>query len=462
MDQKIFVYNTATRKKEELKTVKPNFVGIYSCGPTVYWNQHIGHMYAYTQWGTMVNFLRYLGYEVKWVMNVTDVGHMTSDEDVGEDKMEKGAKREGLSVWEIARKYEKQFVESLELFNIQKPDVLCRATEHIKEQIELAERIEKNGFTYKTETGLVFDTGKFADYDKFANLKLDEMEAGARVEVDKEKKRPWDFLLWVTNQVKHIMKWPSPWGEGFPGWHLECSAMSTKYLGETFDIHTGGIEHIGVHHTNEIAQGYGAFGHQTANYWMHNAWLTLRGGEKMSKSLGNGYTAQQLIEIGFDPLAHKYLVLTSHYRKGLEFSLESLKASQTALFKLRNLVNTWIDGGEVNEDYKKEFIKVLSDDLQVPEAIALIWKLAKDEKIKNEDKKATILDFDKVLGLNLGKKMTEEEIPQEIKDLVQKRVEAKVNKDWKEADRLRDLIKERGYLVEDTKDDCKIKRIMLS
>jgi cysteinyl-tRNA synthetase len=462
MDQKISVYNTATRKKEELKTIRPNFVGIYSCGPTVYWNQHIGHMYAYTQWGTMVNFLRYLGYEVKWVMNVTDVGHMTSDEDVGEDKMEKGAKREGLSVWEIARKYEKQFVESLELFNIQKPDILCRATEHIKEQIELAERIEKNGFTYKTETGLVFDTGQFADYDKFANLKLDEMEAGARVEVDKEKKHPWDFLLWVTNQIKHIMKWPSPWGEGFPGWHLECSAMSTKYLGETFDIHTGGIEHIGVHHTNEIAQGYGAFGHQTANYWMHNAWLTLRGGEKMSKSLGNGYTAQQLIEIGFDPLAHKYLVLTSHYRKGLEFSLESLKASQTALFKLRNLLNTWIDGGEVNKDYKNEFIEVLSDDLQVPEAIALIWKLVKDEKIKNEDKKATILDFDKVLGLNLGKKMVEEEIPQEIKDLVHKRVEAKVNKDWKEADRLRDLIKENGYLVEDTKDDCKIKRIMLS
>ncbi len=457
--QKVFLYNTASRQKEELVPVKENEVGIYSCGPTVYWNQHIGHMYAYTQWGTLVNFLRYVGYKVKWVMNLTDVGHLTSDADTGEDKMEKGAAREGLTPWEIAKKYEKQFIESLDLFNIQKPDILCRATEHINEQIELAKKIEANGFSYKTETGLVFDTSKFKDYAKFANLKLTEMDVGNRVKIDIEKKNPWDFLLWVTNQPNHIMKWNSPWGEGFPGWHLECTAMSTKYLGETFDIHTGGIEHIGVHHTNEIAQGYGAFGHQTANYWIHNAWLTLKGGEKMSKSLGNGYTAQQLVEMGYDPLAHKYLVLTSHYRKGLEFSIDSLKSSQTALFKLRNLLSNWGDNGQINQDYKNQFIELMSNDLLTSEALALIWKLTKDENIKNEDKKATIADFDKVLDLDLNKKIEDEKIPQEIWDLVDKRKKVREEKNWLESDRLREEIKNKGYLVEDLQDECKIRKI---
>ena len=285
------------------------------------------------------------------------------------------------------------------------------------------------------------------------------MDSGARVEVDEDKKNPWDFLLWVTNQPNHIMKWPSPWGEGFPGWHIECTAMSTKYLGENFDIHTGGIEHIGVHHTNEIAQGYGAFGHQTANYWMHNAWLTLRGGEKMSKSLGNGYTAKQLGEMGYDPLAHKLLVLTSHYRKGLEFSLESLKASQTALFKLRNLVANWPDGGMVDESYKIKFVELLSDDLQISEAIALIWKLTKDEKISDKDKKTTILDFDRVLGLKLNEIKIEEEIPVEIETLAKERMAAKVAKNWAESDRLRDLIKSKGYLVEDSTESYKIRKL---
>jgi len=457
--QKVFLYNTATRQKEEFKPIKENKVGIYSCGPTVYWNQHIGHMYAYTQWGTLVNFLRYVGYEVKWVMNLTDVGHLTSDADTGEDKMEKGALREGLTPWEIAKKYEKQFIESLELFNIQKPDVLCRATEHINEQIDLAKKIEINGFSYKTETGLVFDTSKFKDYAKFANLKLTEMDAGNRVKVDIDKKNPWDFLLWVTNQPNHIMKWNSPWGEGFPGWHLECTAMSTKYLGETFDIHTGGIEHIGVHHTNEIAQGFGAFGHQTANYWIHNAWLTLKGGEKMSKSLGNGYTAQQLKEMDYDPLAHKYLVLTSHYRKGLEFSIDSLKSSQIALFKLRGLLNDWGNEGKIDENYKKQFIELMSNDLATSEALALIWKLTKDETVRDEDKKATILDFDQVFGLNLNKRIEEEIIPNEIFKIVQERNKAREEKNWGESDRLRDLIKDKGYLVEDLKDECKIRKI---
>src|SRR3989339_1374999 len=289
------LFNTLTRQVDEFKPVKQGQVGIYSCGPTVYWNQHIGHMYAYVQWDTLVRVFKYMGNQVNWVMNVTDVGHMTSDEDTGDDKMEKGAAREGLTVWEIAEKYTKQFLESMDKLNIQRPDTLCRATEHIPEQIELISLIEKNGFSYKTKTGLVFDTSKFPRYADFAGLNLDEQAAGSRTEVDMDKKKPWDFLLWVTNQPEHIMKWDSPWGIGFPGWHLECTAMSVKYLGEQFDIHTGGKEHVAVHHTNEIAQGFGAFGARTANYWLHNEWLTLKGA-KISKSLGNMITISDVIE----------------------------------------------------------------------------------------------------------------------------------------------------------------------
>lgn len=452
------VYNTLTRKKEELKTIKKNEVGIYSCGPTVYWNQHIGHMYAYVQWDTLVRLLRYLGNKVTWVMNITDVGHMTSDEDVGEDKMEKGAKREGLSVWEVAKKYEKQFLESLRLLNISTPDVLCRATEHIKEQIDLAKKIEARGFTYQTKTGLVYDTSKFPEYANFANLKLTEMEAGARVEVDEEKKKPWDFLLWVTNQPNHVMKWPSPWGEGFPGWHLECTAMSTRYLGNKFDIHTGGKEHIGVHHTNEIAQGYGAFGSQTANYWLHNGWLTFEGA-KMSKSLGNVVLATDLKEKGFDSLALRYLILSSNYKQGLDFNFRNLAVAAEALVKLKAAAG--VPGeGEVIESVKKEFLEKMEDDLSTPEAIAVVWKMVKGE-YKKEDIKATLLELDKILGLKLAEK-EEVKVPEMVIKLVEERNKAKKEKNWVEADRLREEIKKRGYLVEDTKDDCKIKKIMLS
>jgi cysteinyl-tRNA synthetase len=332
---------------------------------------------------------------------------------------------------------------------------LWRATDHIEEQIKLAQKIEENGFAYKTKTGLVFDTSKFVDYAKFANLKLDEMESGARVEIDEDKKNPWDFLLWVTNQPSHIMKWNSPWGEGFPGWHLECTAMSSAKLGETFDIHTGGIEHIGVHHTNEIAQGYGAFGHNTANYWMHNAWLTLKEG-KMSKSLGNVYTIQDLIKMGFSPMVFRYLVMSSHYRKGLTFSLDSMKAAETALNKLLALKTD--KQGIVNEELKKEFVNAISDDLAMPEAMAVVWKTAKSE-LNEADRWETLLDFDKVLGLELDKEVKEEEIPQEIIDMSNLRVKLKQEKNWAEADHLREEIKKRGYVVEDSQDSCKISRI---
>ncbi|MFA5878536.1 MAG: cysteine--tRNA ligase [Candidatus Staskawiczbacteria bacterium] len=447
------LYNTLKRKKEEFKPIKNKRAGVYSCGPTIYWNQHIGNMYAYIQWDAMVRFLKYSGIKVKWVMNITDVGHMTSDEDHGEDKMEKGAKREGLTVWQIADKYIKQFVESMELLNIQRPDVLCRATEHIKDQIELIKKIEKNGFTYKTDTGLVFDTAKFPDYAKFSKLNLKKQMAGSRVKIDPEKKNPWDFLLWVTNQPTHLMQWDSPWGRGFPGWHIECTAMSTKYLDKIFDIHTGGKEHIPVHHTNEIAQAFGAFGKQTANYWLHNEWLLLNKG-KISKSLGNVILVTDLIDKKFDPLSLRYLALTSHYRQGLNFTWQGLGAAQNALENLRNrIIEFKKAGGKIKKEnitkYKNKFIEIIENDLNFPQAIALAWNVVKDKKLSEKEKYTILIDFDTVFGLKL-KDVKSDHIPVEINNLAKKREAARKIKDWQGADDMRKEIESKGYLVNDT------------
>jgi len=460
-------YNTLTRKIEDFKPLKDKKVGIYSCGPTVYWNQHLGHMYAYIQWDTLVRFLRYSGFDVKWVMNITDVGHLTSDEDAGEDKMEKGAKREGLTVWQIAEKYTQQFIQSLELLNIQKPDVLAKATDHIQDQIELIKKIESNGFTYKTKTGLVFDTSKFPDYAKFAKLDLKRQKPGSRVEVDPEKKNPWDFLLWVTNQPSHIMQWDSPWGKGFPGWHIECTAMSTKYLGEKFDIHTGGIEHIPVHHTNEIAQAFGAFGHQTVNYWLHNGWLVFDG-EKMSKSLGNNILVTDLIKKEIEPVAFRYLVLTSSYRQGMNFTWESLKSAQVAYQKLIDLVRDWqsksprenISDYDLSkiDSFRGEFQEKISQDLNWSEGIAVIWKIAKSN-VSPYDKLDLITDFDQVLGLKIMEKAKEKiEIPEKIKEMIKEREDLRSKGEWEKSDEVRDKIKELGWLVEDTPEGIKIKQ----
>lgn len=460
----IKLYNTLTRKKEDFIPLKDKKVGIYSCGPTVYWNQHIGNMYAYIQWDLLVRALRYLGFKVKWVMNITDVGHLTSDEDAGEDKMEKGAKREGLTVWEIADKYIKQFTESLALLNIQKPDVLCRATDHIKEQIELIKKIERRGFAYKTQTGLVFDTSKFPDYAKFGRLNLSKQYSGIRVEVDPEKKKPWDFLLWVTNQPNHIMQWDSPWGRGFPGWHIECTAMSIKYLGRRFDIHTGGKEHVNVHHTNEIAQGFGAFGQQTANYWLHNGWVLLNN-EKISKSLGNIILVTDLVAKGFNPLSLRYLGLISHYRQGLNFTWPALEAAQNALNSLYNKI---VELKSVSKnksrlsltakEYQKKFIAFISNDLDAPKALALTWKMIKDKKINDGEKLKILLEFDQVFGLNLAK-AKKIKIPEEILKLAEKREEYRKSGQWEKADRLRKKIEKMGFLIEDTEKGPKINSI---
>ena len=461
----IYLSNTLTHKKDRFIPLKEGEVGIYSCGPTVYWNQHIGHMYAYTQWDILVRFFRVLGYKVKWVMNITDVGHMTSDEDTGEDKMEKGAKREGLDVWQLAEKYIAQFKDSLNLLNISFPDVLCRATEHIEDQIKLIQKMEANGFTYKTKVGLVFDTSKFPDYPKFANLDLKSQKAGARVEVDPEKKNPWDFLLWVTGQPNHIMQWDSPWGRGFPGWHIECTAMSVKYLGERFDIHTGGKEHIPVHHTNEIAQGYGAFGHQTANYWLHNDWLSLKGGEKMSKSKGNFITVQELKEKGYNPLALRYLFMTSHYKKGLEFSWEALDAASVALSKLkqqtlslREEVSREVlskEKLEKLESFRERFLLSLADDLNIPSALAVVWEAAKSN-IPSVDKYDLLLFFDEVLGLKMTEEMPKVEVPEEVLILARKRYSLRKEGLFDEADKIRSEIESRGFGVKDLPDKTEV------
>lgn len=445
----IYFFNTLTRKKERFAPIKSGFVGIYSCGPTVYWNQHVGHMYAYVMWDSLVRFLRWEGFKVRWVMNITDVGHMTSEEDTGEDKMEKGAKREGLSVWQIADKYIAQFKESLKLLGITPPDISCRATENIPEQIALAKKIEKNGFAYRTKKGLVFDTSKFPDYAKFANLNLEETKSRTDVEADPEKKLPWDFFLWAVNP-KHIMKWPSPWGEGYPGWHLECTTMSIKFLGERFDIHTGGVDHIPVHHTNEIAQGFAAFDKQTANFWLHNGMLGGKGGEKMSKSLGNFVTVQDLMAEGYDPSALRYLILTSHYRKGLNFSFASLDAAQEALNNLREIVSGLKGNGGVDLEYRQKFESALADDLNTPQALAILWEMLKSN-LPTPAKYNLALSFDEVLGLQLDKPPKRKQVPGAVKQLLEKRDNLRKKGKFEEADKIRRKILDLGFKVKDEK-----------
>lgn len=453
------LYNTLRRKQEKLIPVKDGQIGIYSCGPTVYWNQHIGNIYAYIIWDTLVRALRYQGNKVKWVMNITDVGHLTGDNegnaDSGEDRMEKGAKREGLTVWQVADKYINQFLESTDALGIKRPDVLCRATEHINEQISLIQKIEANGFAYKTSRGLVFDTDKFSGYADFAKLNLDDQQLTERVEDDQEKKRPWDFYLWITDQKDHAMLWDSPWGKGFPGWHIECTAMSTKYLGESFDIHTGGKEHVAVHHTNEIAQGYGAFGHQTANYWLHNEWLTV-GGEKIAKSSGKtNILVTDLIEKGFDPLAFRYLVFNSTYRKGQDFTWELLDSAQTALLRLRKKFGDLTRGGfhksgEIDTGYREQFLMAINDDLNFPKALAVVWKMVDDGKVDPEVKVATLMSFDQVLGLGVDKGIGDEfVVSPEAAELLEERNRLRGEKNFSKADEVRQKIEALGYVIED-------------
>ncbi|MCK5160399.1 MAG: cysteine--tRNA ligase [Candidatus Aureabacteria bacterium] len=465
---KIFLYNTLSRKKEEFAPIKKGNVGIYTCGPTVYNYAHIGNLRTYLFEDILKRIFIFNGYKPKHVMNVTDVGHLVSDSDEGEDKMVVGARREKKTVWEIARFYEDAFFSDTDKLNIMKPDVICRATEHIQEMKNLISKIEKNGFTYESEGNIYFEIDKFQDYGKLARRNIAGLKAGSRIEVDKHKKNPHDFVLWFTKS-KHgnqDMQWDSPWGRGFPGWHVECSAMSMKYLGGSIDIHCGGIDHISVHHTNEIAQSEAATGKKWVNYWLHGEFLVVDK-ERMAKSAGEFLTLEKLIDAGFSPLDYRYFCLGAHYSSQLVFSYEALESARNGfknmkdrILKLRKMSSSEVFSGSV-EHYASEFIKQINDDLNVPKAFALAWDLIKDDNILPSDRLTLLYDFDSVFGLGL-KDLKEEimGVPDEVMALVRDREIARKEKNWKEADLLREKIQKAGFVVKDTCVGTEIKKVV--
>ncbi len=459
----IKLYNTANKQEENFIPITPNEVGIYSCGPTVYHYQHLGNLRSAIFADTLHRMFLSSGYNVKHVINITDVGHLVSDGDEGQDKMEKGAKREGKSVWDIADFYTKEYFHSLDLLNINREEYnFPKATETIPEQIDLVKKLEENGYTYRISDGIYFDTSKFSRYADFAHLDIDGLRSGARVEENKEKKNITDFALWKFSpkDEQRQMEWESPWGEGFPGWAIECSAMSKKILGNHFDIHTGGIDHIPVHHTNEIAQSECANGEKYVNYWMHNNFLNDAGG-KMAKSSGEFLRLQTLLDKGYDPLAFRYYLLTTHYRKEIAFSFESLDASTVAYNKLIE----WCkenkkEDGEINETYKNNFLNYLYNDLGTPACIALMWDLIKDNSVNDSEKYATIVFMGDTLGLNFSKIEKEEiETSDEVKELLKARAGARLAKDFAESDRLRDEILKQGFVVKDTNNGQELSNI---
>lgn len=455
------LYNTLTKQKEEFKPLEGNEVRIYTCGPTVYSFAHIGNFRAYVFMDTLRRVLKENGYTLKHVMNITDVGHLESDADEGEDKMEKAARKENKDPYEIAAYYTDIFFRDMGRLNIERPEIIAKATDHISDMLEFVKTLVKNGYAYETSKAIYFDISKLDKYPVLSNRNLDDQIAGARVDVDPEKRNPYDFAVWIKAPENHIMKWESPWGLSYPGWHLECSAMGRKYLGDEFDIHTGGVDHIPTHHENEIAQSKGCTGHIPAKRWMHVEFLQVDGG-KMSKSLGNTYTLDQLQEKGIEPLAYKMFCYTAHYRTKLNFTFEGALSTQKALNRLREGYLTHlqndekIDEEEIKE-YKQRFLDAVNDDLNMPLAMGIVWEVVRNNK-KSKQFAELLLEFDRILGLDLenSKKYLEEqekvELPKEILELVEQRKIARENKDWAESDRIRDLLKEKGYTVKDTKE----------
>ena len=467
---KLTFYNTLTRKKEEFHSIDENRVRMYSCGPTVYSYAHIGNFRTYIFMDTLRRVLKYNGYELKHVMNITDVGHLESDADEGEDKMEKAARKEKKDPYEIANFYTEIFLKDMGKLNIDKPEIITKATENISQMIEYVKEIIKNGYAYETSKGIYFDISKLDKYPVLSNRKLDDQIAGARVDVDPEKKNPYDFALWIKAPENHIMKWESPWGLSYPGWHLECSTMGRRFLGEEFDIHTGGVDHIPTHHENEIAQSKGATGKIPAHVWMHCEYLQVDGG-KMSKSLGNTYTISQLEEKGISPLAFKLFCFTAHYRNKLNFTFEGAYGAQKALERLYDSYIKNANGvDDVDEDiikeYAERFLAYINDDMNMPGAMSVVWEIARNAKksIKFAD---LLLKFDKVLGLDMKnaenyllefKHEESEELPEEIKALVEERKQARAEKNWAKSDEIRDRIISLGYSIKDTKDGIIVKK----
>ncbi len=465
------LYNTLIRKIEEFKPLNPPAVTFYACGPTVYDFTHIGHMRTYTNNDVLKRTLTYLGYKVNHVMNVTDVGHLSGDDDSGEDKIEKGAKKFNKTVWEVAEFYTQFFLKTLTALNILSPDILCKATEHIENMLQLINRLKQKGFAYETSEAVYFDVIKFKNYGKLSGQKLGEKIQAARenVNVDPQKKYPADFALWfkrVTRFANHTMHWNSPWGEGFPGWHIECSAMSMKYLGETIDIHSGGIDHIPVHHENEIAQSEAATGKSFVNFWFHNNFLTVDG-QKMSKSLGNFYTIEDIKKNKIDPVSLRLLFLQSHYRQPLNFTWQSARASFETFNKLKEIALELKNSNSSTRklvkltnksiDFQNKFIIALENDLQTPQAVAIMWDMLKSD-INNNEKYYLLIDFDKVFGLNLGKTI-EEKVPVNIIKLAERRLQARKDRNFDISDKLRVKIEKAGYKIEDKGETYTIKKI---
>lgn len=465
------LYNTLTRKIEEFKPLKPRVVTLYTCGPTVYDFTHIGHARKYTSDDILKRTLTYLEYKVKHVMNITDVGHLTSDEDAGEDKLEKGAKTSGKTVWEVAKFYTDFFFNTLKSLNILPANIVCNATDHIQDMIQLINKLSQKGFTYETKEAVYFDTSKFADYGKLSAQKLEEKKEGARDDVylDPGKKNPTDFALWfkrVGRFKDHSMHWQSPWGDGFPGWHIECSAMSMKYLGETIDVHTGGIDHIPVHHENEIAQSEGATGKQFVHFWVHQEFLQIDG-KKMSKSLKNFYTLDDLKKNGIEPLALRYQFLQTHYRQQMNFTWESAKAAQEGLKNLREQVlslksqtkRTVLSEEKLvkTDEFRKKFNEAVGNDLQMPQAVSVMWEMLKSN-IPSSDKLDLLFEFDQVFGLKLNE-VAEEKIPEQITKLAKEREQVRKSGDFKKSDELRKKIESLGFIVEDKPEGFQIKKV---
>ncbi|MDO8626593.1 MAG: cysteine--tRNA ligase [Candidatus Magasanikbacteria bacterium] len=460
----IFLSNSLHRQKELFKPIKRGRVGLYTCGPTVYNYAHIGNLRTYVFEDILKRTLLYNGYNVNHVMNITDVGHLTSDADEGEDKMAKGAAREGKSAQDIAKFYEAAFLNDLEELNILPANKLPRATDHIKEQIALIKKLAQKGFTYKTVDGIYFDTSQLEDYGKLANLKNQELRAGARVGIG-DKKNITDFALWKFSPPlgNRQMEWASPWRVGFPGWHIECSAMAIKYLGQPFDIHCGGIDHIPVHHTNEIAQSEAATGKPLANYWLHGEFLLTKETEKMAKSSENFITLQTLKNKDFSPLAYRYFLLQTHYRKQATFSFEALAAAQNGLTRLYETARGWGAPKIGCAEYEQKFLTCINDDLNTPSALALMWQLVKSD-YPDAAKKQTLLKFDEVLGLKIKENTASvssqknQPLPQAVEELKTARNAARVGKNWAESDRLRLKLEKLGYEVKDTKNGTEVRK----
>jgi len=458
------LYNSLSRKKEKFSPLKNKKARLYTCGPTVYWFAHIGNLRMYIFEDILKRVLEYNGYKVKHAMNITDVGHLVSDQDVGEDKILLAAKKEKKTALQVARFYERAFKKDLKLLNIKEPNIWMRATQTINDQIELIKILEKKGFVYLLEDGVYFDTSKLKTYGRLWPAKM-KILPGARIEVVAGKRNPTDFALWKFSKEKRELEWDSPWGRGFPGWHTECVVMAKKALGIPFDIHCGGIDHILIHHTNEIAQAEAAFGKILARFWLHGEFLIVEG-KKMAKSEGNIFILEDLIKRKFHPLSFRYFCLTAHYRSKLNFTWKALESAQNALNNLYQRILELKSKSKREKTkksflakiYQKKFLNFINDDLNTPKALALMWKLFSEEKISAQQKLQLLLDFDRVFGLDL-ERVKAPKIPKKIKELVKLRELYRQEKKFKKADEIREKIKKLGFWVKDTKEGPQIKKI---